>query len=153
MLSLDTRMRPNDEQVIGKVLDGEAIVINLATGSYYAIPDVGAVIWQGIEERCSLQEIAVRVSANYEVSVEQAGADALELAERLMQEGVVAIATDIPASPAAQPTAPARRTPYAAPQLVAFSDMRNLLALDPPMPSIDALGGAGKNDRGSSNEP
>lgn len=150
MVALDTRLRPNDDQVIGKVLDGEAIVINLATGSYYAMPDVGAVVWQAIEDHCSVQEIAIRVSATHEVSVERAGADVLELAERLMTEGVVALATGA-AAPHGAPVPAASRAPYVAPQLTAYSDMRNLLALDPPMPSIDALAGAGgkSNLRGS----
>jgi hypothetical protein len=157
MVSLDMRLQPNDEEVIGKVLDGEAIVINLATGSYYAIPDVGGVIWQAVEERRSLEEIAVRVSASYEVSVEQARVDVLALAERLMQERIVMLAADAPADDAApEPTrgpSPARRAPYAAPQLTAFSDMRNLLALDPPMPSLDTLApGSGKGNRSGTKE-
>jgi hypothetical protein len=143
MISLATRLRPNDDEVIAKVLDGEAIVINLATGSYYAIPGVGAVIWQGIEDCCSMHEIAARVSAGYDVSVEQAGADVLELAERLMQEGAATLATD-PVAPRSAPPPPKSRAPYAVPQLTAYSDMRNLLALDPPMPSIDVLAAGGK---------
>jgi hypothetical protein len=153
MLLLASCLRPNDEEVIGKVLDGEAIVINLATGSYYAMAGVGAVIWQGIDERCSLQEIAVRVSANYDVSVEQAGVDVLQLAERLMQEGIATLAADSPEPVAAAPPPLAHRAAYAAPELTAYSDMRNLLALDPPMPSIDGLAGGGaKSDLGGSNE-
>jgi len=152
MASLDMRLRPNDDEVIGKVLDGEAILINLATGSYYALPDVGAFIWQAIEAHCSLEEIAARVSASYEVSVEQAGIDVLALAERLMEEGIVAPAADVDAHPMT-PAPPAQRAPYAAPQLTTYSDMRNLLALDPPMPSIDTLAGAGtKSDQSGSNE-
>src|SRR5262245_59436101 len=152
MLSLETRLRPNDDEVIGKVMDGEAILINLATGSYYAIPDVGAFVWEAIEARCSLEEIALRVSASFEVSVEQARVDILEFAERLMQEGVVALAPDASANGAA-PAPPACRAPYVAPQLTVYSDMRNLLALDPPMPSVDTLAAAGvKGGRSGSKE-
>jgi hypothetical protein len=148
MVSLDMRLRPNDDEVIGKVLDGEAILINLATGSYYAIPDVGAFIWQAIVEQCSLGEIAVRVNANYDVSLEQARADMLQFAARLMDENIVAPASDAPGdSPA--PAPPTQRAPYAAPTLTVYSDMRNLLALDPPMPSVDALAGAGGERSGS----
>jgi len=148
MVSLDMRLRPNDDEVIGKVLDGEAILINLATGSYYAIPDVGAFIWQAIEAQCSLEEIAVRVSGHYDVSVEQARTDMLTFAARLMDEGVVATSSDACGdSPALAP--PTHRAPYTAPTLTVYSDMRNLLALDPPMPSVDVLVGAGKGEGGS----
>ena len=151
MVSLDTRLRLNDEEVIGQVLDGEAIVINLATGSYYAMPDVGAFIWEAIEAQCSLEEIALRVNANYDVSLEQARADTLAFAERLIDEGIVAPVSDARGDrPALAP--PTQRAPYAAPQLTVYSDMRNLLALDPPMPSVDALAGARKGDRSDSQE-
>lgn len=151
VVSLDMRLRPNDEEVIGKVLDGEAILINLATGSYYAIPDVGAVIWQAIEAQCSVGEIAARVNANYDVSVERARADMLEFAARLLDEGIVApVFNGLADGPAPAP-AP-QRAPYAAPQLTVYSDMRNLLALDPPMPSVDALAGARKGERSGSQE-
>ena len=152
MLSLETRLRPNDEEVIGKVLDGEAILINLATGSYYAMPGVGALIWQAIEERCSLHEIAQRVSASYQVSVDEAGTDVLALAQRLLDEGVAALAADAPA-PGTALAVPGTRAPYEAPQLTAYSDMRNLLALDPPMPSIDTVAGrTGRNGAGGPNQ-
>ena len=143
MLALDTRLRPNDEEVTGKVMDGEAILINLATGSYYAMADVGGLIWQSIEEHCSLEEIAERVSGSYDVSVEQARKDLLEVADKLLQEQVVKISTDVRPRGAA-PAAPATRSPYLPPQLSVYNDMRNLLALDPPMPTVDALGSGGR---------
>jgi hypothetical protein len=148
MVALDMRVRPNEEEVIGKVLDGEAILINLATGSYYSIPDVGAFVWQAIEAQCSLEEIAVRVNANYDVSLEQARGDMLAFAGRLIDEGIVVPASDARGDSPAPPP-PTRRAPYVAPQLTVYSDMRNLLALDPPMPSVDTLAGAGKGERGS----
>jgi len=151
MVSLDTRLRPNDEEVIGKVLDGEAILINLATGSYYAIPDVGAFIWPAIEAQCSVEEIAVRVNATYDVSLEQARVDMLAFATRLMDEGIVTPASDARGDRPA-PAPPPQRAPYAAPQLTVYSDMRNLLALDPPMPSVDELAGAGRDERSGSKE-
>ncbi len=151
MLSRDARLRPNDEAVIGKVLDGEAILINLASGSYYALPGAGAVIWEAIVEQCALHEIALRVGALYDVSAERAGADIEALAARLLQEGLVVPATGEPPPRTETPTSPATPAPYVTPELTAYSDMRNLLALDPPMPSIDNLTGP-RGDAGGSNE-
>ena len=145
MVALGTRLRPSDEEVIGQVMDGEAILINLATGSYYALPDVGALIWQSIEVHCSLDEIAARLSQHYDVSVERACADLLALADQLLQEGIVTISSETQALGDA-PAAPANRSPYSPPRLSVYSDMRNLLALDPPMPMLDSLAGGHKRD-------
>ena len=74
------------------------------------------------------------------------------LAERLLKEGLVVPAAGEPHTPGAAPAAPASRAPYAPPELTAYSDMRNLLALDPPMPSIDDLTATARGNPGGSNE-
>ena len=44
MLMLKHRMQPNKEEVAAKVMDGEAILINLSNGIYYSMDKVGAVV-------------------------------------------------------------------------------------------------------------
>jgi hypothetical protein len=146
MLTFATRLCPKDEEIAADVLDGEAIIINLATGSYYAMNNVGALVWRSIEQHSSLDEIAALVGTNYEVALERARADLLSLAEQLLAEGVVRVSDATAATGAAAvPAAP--RLPYETPALSTYSDMRDLLAMDPPMPSVDALGGSRKDDR------
>jgi hypothetical protein len=145
MLTLSTRLCPKDEEIAADVLDGEVIIINLATGSYYAMNNVGALVWRSIEQHCSLDEIAARVADGYDVSCERAGADLLALAERLIAEGVVGISDATVATGSGAPAA--QRLPYEPPDLGAYSDMRDLLAMDPPMPSVDALTHKGRPPR------
>lgn len=138
MLTLTTRLCPKDDEIAAEILDGEAIIINLATGSYYAMNGAGSVAWQGIEQHASVEELAARVAGAFEVTAERARADLLALAQRLLDEGVVRVSDAAQALEAAAP--PKERVPYETPELSAYSDMRNLLALDPPMPAFDALG-------------
>jgi coenzyme PQQ synthesis protein D (PqqD) len=137
MLTLATRLCPKQDDIAAEILDGEAIIINLATGSYYAMSKVGALVWQSIEQQASVDEIAARVSASYDVAIERARTDLLALATRLLDEGIVRIA-DAPRSMDAV-SVQSERQPYETPELSAYTDMRNLLALDPPIPSVDAL--------------
>lgn len=137
MLTPATRVCPKDEEIAADILDGEAIIINLATGSYYAMNDVGALVWRAIEQHCSLDEITRRVVDGYDVALDRARADVASLAEGLMAAGVIRISEAGAAAGAADSTP--RRLPYAPPELSAFNDMRDLLAMDPPMPSVDAL--------------
>lgn len=137
MLTPTTRLCPKDEEIAADVLDGEAIIINLATGSYYAMNNVGALVWRSIEQHCSIDEIAARVADDYEVSQDRARDDLLSLTQRLITEGVVRISDAVSAAGMSTPSA--QRLPYTPPDLSAYSDMRDLLAMDPPMPSVDAL--------------
>ena len=138
MLTLDARLCPNDDEIAAEILDGEAIIINLATGSYYSMGGAGGMIWHGVEQHCCLEEIAARVAVAYEVSLERARVDVLDIAGRLLAEGIAkpsAAAAFRGEAPLPLPS----RLPYETPLLSAYADMRNLLALDPPIPSIDAL--------------
>lgn len=136
MIEPRTRLCPNDEEIAARVIDGEAIIINLATGSYYSMTDAGGLIWASIERRCSVEEIAAEVSAAYDVSLERARADLLGLSAELVRCGVVKVSPELTAHGVAS-VAPSPRLPYATPVLAAYDDMRNLLALDPPTPLLN----------------
>jgi hypothetical protein len=141
MIEPRTRLCPNDEEIAARVIDGEAIIINLATGSYYSMTDVGGLIWASIEQHRSVEEIAAEVSAAYDVSLERARADLLDLSAELVRCGVVLLSPE-PAARGESPIPPSPRLPYATPALTAYDDMRNLLALDPPTPLLSRTPGS-----------
>ena len=134
MLAMRTRLRPNEGQVAARVMDGEAIMINLSSGMYYSIDGVGGLIWEMIEGRHSLEEIAAAVVARHDVLRDQAQADVQRLVEELMEENLVQVSDDQAPSGASQREASEERLNYEPPQLVTYRDMGDLLALDPPTP-------------------
>jgi Coenzyme PQQ synthesis protein D (PqqD) len=136
MVSLGVRLDPNKSDVAAKVMDGEAIAINLATGTYYSMDGAGAEIWTLIEQGLSLERIAAAVAARYEVSVEQARADVLRLGAELIQEGLVVVSDTPPVSAAAAVSDAGPRHPYRPLSLDVYRDMAELLALDPPVPGV-----------------
>ena len=133
-----SRLCPNQDEIAAEILDGEAIIINLALGSYYSMSDSAALVWHAVEQHCSLEEMAARMTAHYDVPLERARADVDAIAERLLAERI-AVPSDAQACRGNALPAPSPRLAYAAPTLSVYSDMRNLLALDPPIPSVDAL--------------
>jgi hypothetical protein len=138
MLTSQTRLRSNSQEVAAKVLDGEAILINLSNGMYYSMDKVGAAIWELVEKGCSLEEIARIVGRRYEVTHEQATADVERLAAELRQENLV-LEGDGQAEPQLIDFGgPEQKEPYEAPRLNIYRDMGVLLALDPPMPGLQA---------------
>jgi hypothetical protein len=138
MLSFHTRLRPNDEEVAAKVMDGEAILINLSSGIYYSMDKVGGVIWELIEKRCSLEEVTEAISGRYDVSREQAQSDVDRLVNELLQEKLVLESSDTASSGESSLPDQQPREIYEAPQLNIYRDMGALLALDPPMPGLEA---------------
>ena len=140
MLSLSTFIIANEQQVAAKVMDGEAILINLTTGAYYSIPGTGGFIWSVIETKVSLDGIVSAVTAHYDVPRAQAEADVSRLCAELRDEGLVSAATTGAATTgSAQPEA-GTRLAYAAPTLEKFTDMAEMFALDPPLPGLGTGG-------------
>ena len=134
----DSRLIANSPEVAAKVIDGEAIIINLATGMYYSMDRAGALVWEWLERGHSIQEIIEGVVAQYDVAVAQAEADVNQLIDRLLEDGLARVSEagqEVLGRPAALSQA---RLPYQAPQLTRYDDMAALLALDPPMPIVTA---------------
>lgn len=135
MLSQQDVISANEQQVAAKVMDGEAILINLSTGAYYSMSTTGGFIWSLIERRISIDNIITAVTNQYEVDRPRAVADILRLGEELRTEGLVAVSTGATDTGMAPPTA-GDRLSYEEPKLQKFTDMAEMFALDPPLPGL-----------------
>ncbi|MDN5862438.1 MAG: PqqD family protein, partial [Salinisphaera sp.] len=87
----DSSFRANDHEVAAKVVDGEAILINLANGVYYSMDKVGGLAWSMIAGTTSITGIAEAVAAHYSIPVSKARTDARNLAEELLAEGLIVL--------------------------------------------------------------
>jgi len=68
MLGLHSRLRRNEEEVAAKVMDGEAIIINLSNGCYYSMERTGGAIWGMVEAGYSLDEMVEDLLRRYDVA-------------------------------------------------------------------------------------
>jgi hypothetical protein len=136
MLTQTVRLQPREQEVAAKVIDGEAILINLANGIYYSMDKVAALIWESIQKRCSLEEMVDTLVRRYDVAKEEAAADVHRLAQELLQENLVEISDNGAASGPMDDASSQERQPYEAPILNIYRDMGDLLALDPPTPGL-----------------
>jgi hypothetical protein len=129
----DSRFRLNEPAVVADIIDGEAVIMNLERGNYYHLDQNGAGIWRLILDGFTPGEIAAAVAERYglraaDVSLDMAGLVAKLVEEQLIvfigqgtaDRGIAADAFPLPA--------------YSAPTLAVYSDMKDLLALDPPLP-------------------
>ena len=137
MLQLSDRLSPNQDKVAAKIIDGEAIFINLVSGTYYSMDGTGAEIWSWIEAGHSLGSIAAAIESRHDVPRETVESDLLNLAQKLVAEEIVVSPNGATVDePAPIPDAPAEFA-YETPALHAHRDMGDLLVLDPPMPGQD----------------
>ncbi len=136
MFTLSHHLRPREEEIAAKVIDGEAIIINLANGIYYSMDKVGGLVWDLLQRGHNLEEIIVTVNDRYDVSREQAQADLEALVNELLRENLVALLEK--GAPAAEKHQLEQqgKLPYETPKLNIYRDMGDLLALDPPTPGL-----------------
>ncbi|MEJ7784958.1 MAG: PqqD family protein [Solirubrobacteraceae bacterium] len=135
MIDRETSLQIASEGVGAKVIDGEAIVINVSTGRYHSIDGPGAIAWELLAAGHTSGQAASALSSRYEVSPDRALADVLELAADLVEQQLLRPG-DGP-SPGDAPGGEEGPAPYATFELVTFTDIEELLALDPPIPLAD----------------
>lgn len=139
MLTPQSRLRPNEKEIAAKVLDGEAIIINLSNGVYYSMDKVGGVLWEMIAEGRSVEEMVAAIIGRYQVPPEQAHVDVERLAAELIQENLVFVSDQPPPPQEHRAGESHDKLPYESPRLNIYRDMGDLLALDPPMPALDEI--------------
>jgi hypothetical protein len=131
------RYRLNADSAAGKVIEGEAIVINAVTGRYYSLEDAACVAWVQLAAGSPVEDVVAAIVERYEVDPQVARADVVALAERLANEDLLIAADGAAPEPVDEsllPAAGGALRPYTTIELATFTDMEDLLAFDPPLP-------------------
>ncbi|NOZ95654.1 MAG: PqqD family protein [Acidobacteria bacterium] len=123
-------------EATGKIIDGEAVIIDLATGVYYSLNPSGSRLWELLSAGQSREAMAELLSAEFGIGRDRAEKDLDALLIRLIEEGLVAPDDEAPAAPSQVAPGPAVEHDYAPPELLVYHDMADLLALDPPVPGL-----------------
>ena len=93
MLTVDTRVvAPPD--VLIRELDGEAVLLNLASESYFGLDEVGARMWQVLTTSESIEAAYDQLLAEYDVEPERLRQDVLDLVDQLAAHGLVDLSHD-----------------------------------------------------------
>lgn len=131
MLS-SARFRVNDKQVVHEIFDGEVLVINLETGTYYSLLGSAARIWTGLVGGASIASMTQALGAVYEGDPAVIEAAVVEFVSKLAQQSLL-VPDEMPAPQVAVEIGGigGPKAPFAAPTLDVFTDMQDLLLLDP----------------------
>jgi hypothetical protein len=75
-------------------LGGEAVILHLASGTYYSLNEVGAHIWSLLQRPRQVREIVESIVAEYDVDREQCAVDVHRLLDMLAREGLIEISRE-----------------------------------------------------------
>jgi len=78
--------------VVSRDLDGEAIILNLESGTYFGLDYVGTRIWALLQEDGSLRRTHELLKHEYDVEPERLEADILRLVEELRSNDLLSVA-------------------------------------------------------------
>ena len=125
-----SRYRLNGPQVVSETVDDETIVVHLDTGTYHSIKGDGMLLWNAFIDGASLAEIAVAVAERTGASSEQVEQSLAAFSTKLLAEGLI-----VPSESGAGPSSPVDLSGGGSgllePSLESYSDMQDLILLDP----------------------
>ena len=82
------RLRVSDD-VVFRELDGEAVILNLDSGIYFGLDDVGTRFWQLIEQDGRIALALEALESEYDVETEVLRADVDRLVAALVEKGLM----------------------------------------------------------------
>jgi hypothetical protein len=88
-VALDQIVRVPDD-VLFRELQGEAVILNLASSTYFGLDAVGTRIWQLCEAHGSLQTVLDAMQREFDAPCETLQSDLLTLVDELLSRGLLA---------------------------------------------------------------
>lgn len=140
-----TSFRINSSQIAHETIDGEVVIINLDKGYYYSLVKTGADIWDGIERGISTNNLIEEIAQQYSSDREEIENAVDNFIERLQQEELIVL-DQIDASKSisssnkqTQINTSQEKMIFEPPTLEKYTDMEDLLTLD-PIHEVDEMG-------------
>jgi hypothetical protein len=127
-----TLYKVRDRNVVSEIIDEEAIIMDLNTGSYFSSEGPGAVIWDGIVCGFEAAQIKDRVHQAFSAEPGELNKDFETFVASLVANRLVDVTHKIITSGLdwSVPLPPDRRA-YDPPALNKYDDLQNLALLDP----------------------
>jgi hypothetical protein len=89
-LSTGTRVKMS-EDVLFQELQGDAVLLDLKTGVYFGLDQVGTRIWHLMEDHALLSDVVAGLMREYDVPEQRCIEDVIALVSRLQEQGLLAI--------------------------------------------------------------
>ena len=143
-MAIDERLRftISNPPVVHESFGDEAVIVNLNTGAYYSLDKSGLAIWNLISQGASIGEIVDHMSNRYAAQRAEILASVGELISSLQGEQLIHSEADAGRranNPVESNSNSGEKIPFEPPLLNKFTDVEDLLILD-PIHDVDAAG-------------
>jgi hypothetical protein len=124
------KIRINTNDVVHESLDGEVVIVNLKTGSYFSLSDSATEIWGALETCESDRDVLAHLGQRFRGDSARLREELATFIEALAAEGLVVLEGALAMEPV--PARAAEDAPlFRSPVLAKHTDMEGLLQLDP----------------------
>jgi hypothetical protein len=137
----NSHYRIDSPPVVVETIDEETIIVNLDTGSYYELNHVGGHVLHALNAGSDLDGAIAAVAGRYDMDPDSVTDAVTTLVDELVREGILQPSDEPPSDPrsSAHASAEGSQRAYEAPVLGKFTDMQELLLLD-PVHEVDRMG-------------
>jgi coenzyme PQQ synthesis protein D (PqqD) len=117
-------------QVMHETIEGETIIIDLSTGTYFSLRGSGPAIWNALAGGADAEGLRQTVERAYEAAPGEIDGAIEAFLVELEGEGLIAPGTATAApGPTLEPVP--SRIPFEPPQLEKYEDLQDIILLDP----------------------
>lgn len=136
------KFKANTPKIVHETIDGEVVIVNLEKGDYFSLVKAGADIWESITKGISRDSILEEMVQRYDGSRETIEKSINEFIEKLQQEELIIpnLTDELQNSNVPTIPIPEKKLSFEPPALQKYTDMEQLLALDPIHEVDDAAG-------------
>jgi hypothetical protein len=80
--------------VHARPFDGELVVLDLKSNAYFGLDEIGARIWSEFAQGFDIDTTVIRLAEEYDAPRSEIDADVRELAEKLVEAGLLVVKND-----------------------------------------------------------
>ena len=136
-MNLETKFEINPQKVISETLDGETIIINLETGTYYSMNETASLVWNDLQSGYSIQKIEEHMGVLFEIQDKNIKQSILDFIKILEADNLI-IGSEVISDVSVQNEA-VHQKPYSVPAIEKYEDMQEMLLAD-PIHDVDVAG-------------
>jgi hypothetical protein len=123
--------RVNAPDVISETIDGETIILHLGNGFYFSVGGCGPEAWRMLSTSAAFGEVVASLESVYEANGTDVAAEVERFVSELTDESLLVPAEAVAPQEGAVGGRASEHRPFEPPTLAKFTDMEDLLLLDP----------------------
>ena len=86
---MDEYVIPDNDKIAYRIVDGEAVIINLKNNELNVLNPVATFIWEQLNGRTQLKEIVRKLSEEFKIDCKTAEKDCIDFISQIRNKGIV----------------------------------------------------------------